>query len=136
MEMRSYLQKHDKIQYSDHWSTPKEIYDYYNGKKYFDPCLLHDTNFHLNPTIGYGNLFINPPYSDIKTWVNYAIEYYKLNKNNHIVLLVPSRTDTKWFHELLEHNVNVEFVKGRLKFGGLKSGAPFPSVLIHLGGAK
>jgi site-specific DNA-methyltransferase (adenine-specific) len=130
--MKTYIQKNDKLKYSDHWSTPKEIYDFYINQRYFDPCLLYDNNFHMNPTIKYNNLFINPPYSDIKTWVNYAIEYYKIHKN-HIVILVPSRTDTKWFHELLNYDIDVEFIKGRLKFGGSKNTAPFPSIIIHLG---
>ena len=134
--MKTYLQKHDKIRYSDHWSTPKEIYDYYMNQDYFDPFLLYDSNFHLDPHYAYGNLFINPPYSDIKTWVNYAIEYHKIDNTDHIVLLVPSRTDTKWFHELLNYDINIEFIKGRLKFGGSKNSAPFPSILIHLGEFK
>lgn len=130
--MRSYLQKHDKIKYSDHWSTPDEIYEKYVIElKYEDPCPLGADDFTFvsidEP------IFLNPPYSDIETWVNWAIEEHE-SCQKHIVILVPSRTDTKWFHKLLEHGCELEFIKGRLKFGGSKSGAPFPSVLIHLKG--
>lgn len=128
--MKSYLQKHGKIQYSDHWFTPKEIYDFYVYEKgYFDPCPLGANDFdfkHINQP-----LFINPPYSDISKWVEWAITNHILS-GKHVVLLIPSRTDTKYFHELLLHGCDLEFIKGRLKFGESKNGAPFPSVLVHL----
>ncbi len=75
-------------------------------------------------------MFINPPYSDITNWVEFALRSAK--EDNHIVLLIPSRTDTKYFHKLLEYGCDLEFIKGRLKFGDLKGTAPFPSVLVHL----
>lgn len=48
-----------------------------------------------------------------------------------IYLLVPSRTDTVAFHNFLykKENVEIRFIKGRLKFGGAKDSAPFPSML-------
>lgn len=132
--MRTYLQKHNKILYSDHWSTPKEIYDLYvNQKGYFDPCPLHDEGFdfeHIDKP-----LFVNPPYSDIAKWVEWAIINHILSRK-HVVILIPSRTDTTYFHKLLDYGVDLEFIKGRLKFGNCKTGAPFPSVLIHLNGEK
>lgn len=137
--MKSYLQKHDKISYSDHWFTPKEIYDVYvNLKGYYDPCPLMANDFDFNIELPY-NLFINPPYSDIAKWVDYAIDNHKyclaFGNNKNIVILIPSRTDTKYFHKLLEYGCDLEFIKGRLKFGGAKTGAPFPSVLVHLKGS-
>jgi hypothetical protein len=55
-----------------------------------------------------------------------------------VVALVPARTDTRWFHEYVwdsetdmpKRYVSVRFVKGRLKFGGATSGAPFPSMVV------
>ena len=98
---------------------------------FYDPCPLYGSGFDLNLKENYGKLFINPPYSNIKEWVNYAIEYNK-QFNHHVVLLIPSRTDTRYFHKLLEYGVSLEFIKGRLKFGGMKGSAPFPSVLVHI----
>jgi len=48
-------------------------------------------------------------------------------------MLVPSRTDTKWFHEYVynKKNIIIEFIKGRLKFGNGINSAPFPSMLIY-----
>lgn len=127
--MKSYLQKNKKIKYSDNWSTPIEMYDHYISKGYKDPCPLYADDFDF----GFINekIFLNPPYSDISTWVDWAIEN-NTKSNKHIVILIPSRTDTKYFHRLLEFGCDLEFIKGRLKFGGHKYGAPFPSVLVHL----
>lgn len=132
--MKTYLQKHDSIKYSDHWSTPKEIYNkYVNELGYFDPCPLNAKDFdfkHIDRPV-----FLNPPYSDISKWIEWAITN-NIISNKHVVILIPSRTDTKYFHELLEHGCDLEFIKGRLKFGDSKSGAPFPSVLVHLNGSS
>lgn len=48
-------------------------------------------------------------------------------------MLTPARTDTKWFHRALQSGVSVCFIKGRLKFEGAKSSAPFPSCLLIWG---
>ena len=46
-----------------------------------------------------------------------------------VVCLVPARTDTKWWHEYAAKG-EVTFVRGRLKFGGQKNSAPFPSAIV------
>ena len=46
------------------------------------------------------------------------------------VLLIPARTDTKWFHEYVYHKAEIRFIKGRVKFGGAKYNAPFPSMIV------
>lgn len=52
-------------------------------------------------------------------------------------MLLPARTDTKWFHEYIYGRAEVRFVRGRLKFGGSKNSAPFPSmVVVFQGGEK
>ena len=130
--MQTYKQKNNKNTYSNHWSTPKEIYDHYVIKgNYFDPCPLHGIDFDFK----YVNkdVYINPPYSrdQIEKWIDWAIEQKKTYHKN-VVLLLPARTDTKWFWKMFDHGCDVEFIKGRLKFGNATSGAPFPSVLVHL----
>ena len=47
-----------------------------------------------------------------------------------VVMLLPARTDTKWFHEYIYGKAEVRFIKGRLKFGGCKNSAPFPSMVV------
>ena len=116
---------------SDHWSTPYEMYNYFIENGYLDPCPLHSEHNGLLIDYGCINLFINPPYSDITTWIDYAINHVDKNHTTAI-LLIPSRTDTKYFHKLLDHGVDIQFIKGRLKFGDSKNSAPFPSLLIKL----
>ena len=111
----------------DDWSTPKEFYEYLLAQGYSDPCPLHSKEDNLSKIYPKGTkLFINPPYSKIIEWT----EFIKNNIHNRILLLIPSRTDTKYFHELLKLQPWIYFIKGRLKFGNSKESAPFPSLLL------
>jgi len=47
-----------------------------------------------------------------------------------VVMLIPARTDTKYFHEYIYGKAEIRFVRGRLKFGGQKNAAPFPSMVV------
>ena len=47
-----------------------------------------------------------------------------------IVMLIPARTDTRYFHDYIYHKAEIRFIKGRLKFGDGKAPAPFPSMLV------
>lgn len=49
----------------------------------------------------------------------------------HVVMLLPVRTDTKWFHEYVMKSNKITFIKGRLKFGNAKNSAPFPSMIVE-----
>jgi hypothetical protein len=73
-------------------------------------------------------VWLNPPYGrTIKDWVAKAEAESK--KGCTVVLLVPSRTDTSWWHE---HCIayEIEFIRGRLKFGNQPNSAPFPSAVV------
>ena len=53
-----------------------------------------------------------------------------------IVLLIPSRTDTSYWHDYIFGKAKIKFLRGRLKFeldGESKDAAPFPSALIVYG---
>jgi hypothetical protein len=50
--------------------------------------------------------------------------------SSDMVMLLPARTDTRWFHRYIYHRAEIRFVAGRLHFGGSKSGAPFPSMVV------
>lgn len=39
-------------------------------------------------------------------------------------------TDTAWWHEWVQGKGEVRFVRGRLRFGGMKDNAPFPSAVV------
>lgn len=76
---------------------------------------------------GYHNDEYKPGVID---WVKKAYETYLTGKPRVIVFLLPSRTDTGWWHPYVEEFAEKRFIKGRLKFGGAKNSAPFPSVLV------
>lgn len=127
---------------SDNWYTPSGVYLYLEKKyglskeKIFDPCplgALENGYDGLDTEWSYENIYINPPYSNIKEFVNKAIITHKRYKNN-IIFLIPARTDTHYFLQLFEYGCDFYFINGRLKFGGSKNSAPFPSVIIKLNG--
>jgi len=71
--------------------------------------------------------WMNPPYGrEIGQWIK------KANEERNVVALLPARTDTRWFWDYIynKSNVEIRFIKGRLKFGGSKNSAPFPSMII------
>lgn len=53
-----------------------------------------------------------------------------------VVALIPARTDTRFFHDYIYHKAEIRFIKGRLKFGGCKDAAPFPSMVVIFGKEK
>ena len=72
--------------------------------------------------------WMNPPYGDeIAAWMRKA--YTASQDGATVVCLIPSRTDTEWWHSYAMHG-EIRFIKGRLKFGGADSGAPFPSAIV------
>ncbi|MBR3210088.1 MAG: adenine methyltransferase [Bacilli bacterium] len=124
---------------SDHWKTPTYIYNLFvNQLKCVDPCPYHSKNDNLKTDMGGVDLFINPPYSDIKSWVDYAIQHIEKHKMNTVYMLIPSRTDTKYFHKMINSNLDmgIYFFEGRLHFNESKGAAPFPSCLIKLTAPK
>jgi len=112
----------------DNWSTPKDTFNALNREFNFndDPCPLGGTGG-LDREWG-GRTFVNPPYSDIAKWVAYAFE--QSQKGKLVVMLIPSRTDTRWWHNYIMRAKEIRFIKGRLKFGGSKNSAPFPSCVV------
>ena len=127
---------------TDMWSTPQEFYDKLNDEFNFtlDPCATEDNakcdNFFTVDDDGLkqdwsGNIvFCNPPYGRaIKDWVKKSYEE-SLKNNTTVVMLIPSRTDTIYFHEFIYGKAEIRFIKGRLKFGDAKNSAPFPSIVV------
>ena len=107
---------------TDDWSTPKYIYDYFKLHDFIDPCKLFELEEHNNLFTDFGDvpLFINPPYSQLKFWIEYAIFYHRIYKNK-VILLIPVRADTIGFHLLLDYGTDFYFFRGRLCFGNSKT---------------
>lgn len=85
-----------------------------------------------------GVCWMNPPYGKvIGDWMAKAKD--EAEHGATVVCLVPARTDTAWWHDLvwdLKHHqpregVEVRFLRGRIKFqDSANASAPFPSALI------
>ena len=88
-----------------------------------------------------GSVWLNPPYSKCAEFV--AKARYESLRGVTTVALLPSRTDTRWWHDHVwqtdrhvpRDGVEVRFLKGRLRLSGAKHSAPFPSVIVVFRGA-
>ena len=127
---------------TNEWSTPQDFFDELDKEFNFtlDPCAT-DGNAKCDKyfTVDDDGLiqdwsndivFMNPPYGrEIKHWIKKAYEE-SLNGAT-VVCLIPSRTDTTYWHDYIFGKAyDIRFVRGRLKFGGSKNSAPFPSAVI------
>lgn len=127
------------------WETPQDFFDELNKEFKFtlDPCATKETakcekyftkeDDGLTKNWGGECVFCNPPYgTEIKNWVKKCYEEGK-KFNTIVVMLIPARTDTKYFHEFIYNKSEIRFIKGRLKFKGKQKGsgsAPFPSMIV------
>lgn len=125
------------------WATPQDFFDRLNAEFDFtlDPCADEANHkcdhYYTEEQDGLAQdwsaerVFVNPPYGrDISKWVRKCFTEVYCGGCPCAVLLVPARTDTKWFHDYIYHKAEVRFVKGRLRFGGSGENAPFPSVVV------
>ena len=97
---------------------------------YTDPCPLHCKENNLEKFYCQENLFINPPFSQISQWVDMAIQC--AIRGCKVWLLMPARTDTKYFKKLADFRCTIWFFTGRLHFNDGKNSAPFPTMLVYL----
>lgn len=112
------------------WKTPQAFYKGLDAEFHFDfdPCPPSPKFDGLISKWGLRN-FINPPFKNISQWVEKA--YYEWFFHGKIsVLLIPSRTDTRWWHNYVMKSSEIRFIKGRLKYEGAKFNAPFPSCVV------
>src|SRR4030095_489748 len=82
----------------------------------------------------HGKVFMNPPYGrEIAKWIEKLCNEYEAGRVSEAIALVPARTDTDWWDQLVDGYKFVCFVHGRLTFIGNEEVAPFPSAVIYLG---
>jgi|TARA_R110000751_G_scaffold201188_2_gene306005 phage N-6-adenine-methyltransferase len=143
---------------SDEWSTPNDLYTALDDEFCFtldaaataentkSPTFLDRDRDALKERWGLipshrstpPSVWVNPPYSRVRHFMAKAVE--EAARGCTVVCLVPSRTDTKWWHESVwdaathqpRPGVEVRFLRGRVKFGDGKGSAPFPSAVIIL----
>ena len=121
------------------WETPQDLFDNLNAEFNFtlDPCCTKETSKcdkFFTPDDGLLQdwskdiVFMNPPYGrKIGYWMKKA--FLESRKGATVVCLIPSRTDTAWWHDYAMKG-EIRFIRGRLKFSGAKCSAPFPSAVI------
>jgi site-specific DNA-methyltransferase (adenine-specific) len=126
------------------YSTPPELFDWVDSVFHFtlDACADKSNHkcakYYNEETNGLlqswkdETVWINPPYKFTKDWVLKAIDEVYNNECKGVVLLIPARTETILFHEIIDGCFGIVFLKRRIKFSGNKNGAPFPSALIIL----
>lgn len=127
---------------TDLWATPQSFFEELNKEFQFtlDPCATAENakcrTFYTKDDDGlkkdWGGqiVFCNPPYGmEIKKWVRKCYEESK-KPNTVVVMLIPARTDTAYFHDYIYKKSEVRFIRGRLKFGDAKNSAPFPSMVV------
>ena len=124
---------------TDMWATPQDFFDKLNEEFNFqlDVCATAENakceKYYTKEQDGLsmpwtGTCWCNPPYGrDIGKWVAKA---YASSAGATVVMLLPARTDTRWFHDYIYGKSEIRFIKGRLKFGGSKNSAPFPSMVV------
>lgn len=136
----------------DTWTTPRDFFDKLNAEFNFGLDAAALQNSTLVPDNWYGPdhpdpaardalridwnhnsrgrpIWLNPPYGRvIKDWMRKASEV--ASGGGTVVCLVPARTDTAWWHDYCINAYEIRYIRGRLKFGGQKNSAPFPSAVV------
>lgn len=139
----------------DDWSTPQDLFDALNAEfrftidgaataenakcqRWFGPGSVVGRDALLRSWNG-EVVWVNPPYSKgiQARFIEKAVDEVTFGACT-VVMLLPARTDTRAFHKFIwdasthhpRTGVEVRFLKGRLKFGGAKAGAPFPSMVV------
>lgn len=127
---------------TNEWATPQNIFNALDDEFNFtlDPCSDGENakceKFYTIEDDGLAQdwaddtVFMNPPNGrEIKHWIKKA--YNESLKGSVVVCLIPARTDTTYWHEyIFKKACEVRFVRGRIKFGDSKQGAPFPSAIV------
>jgi site-specific DNA-methyltransferase (adenine-specific) len=130
---------------TNEWYTPKKFFNDLNKEFNFtlDPCCTVSSakcvKFYTKKENGltqdWSNdiCFVNPPYGrEIRKWVKKAHDEHA--KGATVVMLVPARTDTSYWHDYIFNKAEIRFLRGRIKFedekGNTKHPAPFPSAIV------
>lgn len=134
------------------WCTPQDLFDELDAEFHFvlDAAATDKSakckNYFTPETDGLkqswdygGAVFCNPPYGkQISVWIKKA--YEEMLNGVTVVMLLPARTDTVWFHEYIIGKAEIRWIRGRLKFtdedGNTSNSAPFPSMVVVFSSAN
>ena len=128
---------------SNEWATPQSFFDKLN--EMYGPFTLDaaasDKNYKVDTYLTVdddalsadwsGNtVFLNPPYGrGLKEWIRKSYQEGQ-KQDTTVVMLIPARTDTKYWHDYVMKADEIRFVRGRIKFGDETNSAPFPSAVV------
>lgn len=128
----------------DEWMTPLWLFDILNKNFKFDldPAATDENTLCdqwytkeedglTRPWTG-KSVFVNPPYSQMRAWVQKGHHEAYFGEPETVVMLVAARTDTRAWWDYIRFG-DVRFLRGRLKFehpNGARYSAPFPSAVV------
>jgi len=126
------------------WETPADFFAPINAEFNFTldaaanaknakaPRYFSKTEDGLAQSWGKNIVWLNPPYGEkggkLSDWIKKAVA--EADAGATVVMLIPARTNTNWFHDLCLRRGEVRFVRGRPKFGGADHGLPQPLCLV------
>lgn len=132
---------------TDNWATPQWLFDQLNEEFHFTLDVCADSQnakcarYFTREQDGLseewaGTVWCNPPYGrTIGLWVKKVAEFVA-SGGGLAVMLLPARTDTRWFHDYIYGKAEIRFLRGRLRFGDATENAPFPSMIVIFRGGK
>ena len=136
---------------TDEWGTPRALFAALDTEFHFtlDACATPDNakcpyfftmeqNGLLQDWGGF-TVFVNPPYSESAAWLKKCHEEAqrsRADKKTVIVVLIPCRTDTRYFHDYCMKADEIRLIKGRLKYNDEPQSAPFPSGIFIFNGSN
>jgi phage N-6-adenine-methyltransferase len=126
------------------WTTPDELFESVSSEFDFtldaaaDSINTRCSKFFtvaddgLKQDWGEHCVWLNPPYGEsggkLSDWIKKAA--HAAAKGATVVMLIPARTNTSWFHDICLRYGEVRFIRGRPKFGGAKHGLPQPLCFV------
>ena len=136
----------------DDWETPDDLFaewdatfhfildaaaNKHNHKvaRWFGPGGEAEDALRVEWPVKEGNIWLNPPYTRgvQEAFVRRANGYEEFEIGGvgfGVVCLLPARTDTKLFHEVIQPYGKITFLRGRVRFKGAPHSAPFPSMIV------
>lgn len=125
-----------KVRKSDHVETPKELKDliYRHWGVKMDVCPLHSEVDNLAPEAEWDEVnYCNPPYSNIRPWLERAIKEMK-ECGKTTIFLIPAKIHTKYWQELIfPHAAEVSLLLKRITFEGYSHSLESLMALVQIG---
>jgi transcriptional regulator with XRE-family HTH domain len=148
---RSYWGQADKEDRDSRFTPPDFMENIYAafGQIDLDPCghllspviarrriLLSDGRDGLVENWSARTVFVNPPFSELLKWLRRVHDQWRVGNVETVICLVPVRTDSAWFHDVLSADADIYLLRGRVRFldpRGNGQQTPFSLMVLTLG---